>query len=128
MALSEDQHGNGAALNARAAVVNRTHRIVRERATAIQARKRSVRDLILPFLICSTLLMLIANAVWTMGDDTLVEEIEGSIWHRVMELGGDAGSNISILLVWFLPISVLTAAIVLFRRHRLNSSDREGRR
>jgi hypothetical protein len=125
MALSEDQRGS---LNARAAVVNRTHRIVRERASAMRERKRTVRTLVIPFLICSTLLVLIANAIWTMGDETLAAEIEGSsVWHRVMELGSDAGSTISILLVWFLPISILTAAIVLYRKNRTNTSGEERR-
>jgi hypothetical protein len=125
MALSEDQRRS---FDARAAVVNRTHRIVRARASAIQERKRTVRNLVLPFVICSALLVLIANAIWSIGDDALAAEIEGStVWHRIMEFGADAGNNISILLVWFLPISVLTAAIILYRRNR-NHRDREERR
>ncbi len=104
-----------ASSGARAAVVNRTHRVIRERAVAMQARRRTVRDLVLPCLICSALLLLIAFAVWTVADEGLAG-LEGGLWHRVLELGGDAGSSVSILLVWFLPISVITAAVVLLRR------------
>jgi hypothetical protein len=127
MALSEDQRGGRPTFDARAAVVNRTHRIIRERATAMQARKRTVRDLVVPFLVCSALLLLIANAVWSIGDDNLVE-FEGSLWKRIMAFGGDAGGSISILLVWFLPISVITAAIVMLRRNRNSNRDDEGTR
>ncbi len=104
-------------LNARAAIVNRTHRVIRERAAAMQARKRTFRDLIVPCLVCSVLLLLIAGAVWTVADEGL-SGWEGGLWKRVLDLGSDAGSSISILLVWFLPISVITAAVVLLRKSR----------
>ena len=117
MAISEDQPVAKPVFNARAAIVNRTHRVVRARAAAIQARKRTVRDLIVPFAICSTVLLLIASAVWSLADESLAE-FEGGVWKRVMEFGGDAGSSISIVLVWFLPLSVITAAIVMLRRNR----------
>lgn len=111
MALSNHQHG------ARASVVNRTHRVVRARAAAIQARKRTVQDLIVPFAICSTILLLIASAVWSLGDESLAG-LEDGLGKRILEFGGDAGSSISIVLVWFLPLSVITAAIVMLRRSR----------
>ena len=110
--------------NARAAIVNRTHRVIRERATAMQARKRTVRDLMVPVAICSAIALAVATAVWTVADEGLAGWEDG-IWKRVMELGGDAGSSISILLVWFLPLSVITAAIVLLRRNR-NSNAGDG--
>ena len=114
-------------LNARAAVVNRTHRIIRERALAMQSRKRSVRDLTGPFLICSTVLLLIGTAVWTLTDEGVTGWEEG-LWRRVMEFGGDAGSTVSILLVWFLPLSVITAAAVMLRRTRIAGRGDEARR
>jgi hypothetical protein len=121
MALSEDQHPARPTFNARAAVVNRTRRVVRERAAAMQARKRTVRDLILPFAICSLVSLLIASAVWSLGEENLAGW-ESGVWKRLMDFGADAGNSISILLVWFLPLSVITAAIVLLRRNR--NSDR----
>ncbi|AFL90176.1 hypothetical protein Terro_3968 [Terriglobus roseus DSM 18391] len=117
MALSDDQHVARKGFDARASVVNRTHRIVRARAVAMQARKRTVRDLIVPFAICSTILLLIATAVWSLGDEGLAEFQDG-VGKRILELGGDAGNSISIVLVWFLPLSVITAAIVMLRRSR----------
>jgi hypothetical protein len=117
MAISDDQHGARPVFDARAAIVNRTHRVVRARAVAMQARKRTVQDLIVPFAICSTILLLIASAVWSLGDESLAE-FEGGVGKRILEFGGDAGSSISILLIWFLPLSVITAAIVMLRRSR----------
>ncbi|MGI4854646.1 MAG: hypothetical protein ACRYF4_11455 [Janthinobacterium lividum] len=114
-------------LNARAAVVNRTHRIIRERALALQSRKRTVRDLVVPILICSTLLLFIGTAAWTLADEG-VSGWEGGLWHRFTELGGDAGSTVSILLVWFLPLSVVTAAAVMLRKTRLASRSDEAKR
>ncbi len=110
----------GPGMNARAAIVNRTHRVIRERATAMQARKRTVRDLVVPCVICSVLLLLIAVAVWTVADEGL-SGWEDGFWKRVLEFGSDAGSSISILLVWFLPLSVVMAAVVLLRKNRTHS-------
>lgn len=122
MTPSISEHSGPA--NARAAVVNRTHRVIRERATAMQARKRTVRDLMVPVAMCSALLLVIASAVWAVADESLAGWEDG-LWKRVMLLGGDAGSSISILLVWFLPLSVITAAIVLLRRNR-TANTRDG--
>ncbi len=120
--ISDQSNTNAAAANARAAVVNRTHRVIRERATAMQARKRTVRDLMVPVAICSALLLVIAAAVWAVADEGLAGW-EGGIWKRVMQFGEDAGSSVSILLIWFLPLTVITAAIVLLRRNRNSSAD-----
>lgn len=115
---SERMRSSQAAMEgARAALVNRTHRVVRERATAMQARKRRVRDLLLPFCICSAVLWMIAHAVWSTADQSLAG-IEGGVEHLLAELGSDAGSSLTLLLVWFLPLSVLVAAVVLLRRSR----------
>ncbi len=94
----------------------------------MQARKRTVRDLLVPIVLCSGLLLMIATAVWTVADELHADGEGISVWKRVMELGGDAGSSISILLVWFLPLSVITAAIVLLRRNRGSHNDDEGAR
>ncbi len=115
------------AIAARAMVVNRTRRVIRERALAMQTRRRTARDLLLPCLICSTILLLIASALWTVAEDGVPGWEEG-LWRRVSLLGADAGSTISILLVWFLPLSVLTAAIVMLRRSKAMSLRDEVRR
>lgn len=112
---------------ARAAVVNRTHRVVRQRALAMQKRKRAERDLLVPCLVCSVVLLLIAAAVWTLADEGMTGW-EGTLWHRIAEVGGDAGSTISIVLVWFLPLSVLTAAAVMLRKGGFTGRSGEARR
>ena len=124
MALSEDPRTPS--FDARAAVVNRTHRIIRERANAMQERKRTTRDLIVPFVVCSALLLLIAVAVLHIADES-VTDLSGGIWKRVMELGADAGSSVSLLLLWFLPLSVIVAAVVLLRRTRRSNDRGDGK-
>ncbi len=57
--------GNGLSATARASVVNRTHRVVRDRARVMQARGSRVRSLMVPLAICSILLLLTCLAVWT---------------------------------------------------------------
>ena len=115
MAGSSEQ--TQAAVADRATVVNRTHRVIRERALAMQKQKRTARDLLVPCLVCSAVLLVIATAIWTVADDGIPGWEEG-LWRRISLLGADAGSTISILLVWFLPLSVITAAIVMLRRSR----------
>ncbi len=119
MALSEEQGSYRSASNARAAIVNRTHRVVRERATAMQAQKQKTRNLLVPVLICSALLLFLASAVWSEVDE--VSGWEGGLLRWMHDITTDAGGTVSILLVWFLPISVITAAIVLLRRNRNHS-------
>jgi len=119
MAISEDPRTPG--FDARAAVVNRTHRVIRQRANAMRERKRTTRDLIVPFVVCSALLFFIAAAVLHVTDES-ISDIAG-IWKRIVDLGADAGSEVSLLLLWFLPLSVITAAVVLLRRNR-RPSDR----
>jgi hypothetical protein len=122
MALSEDRPSTS--FQARAAIVNRTHRVVRERAAAMQARKRTSRDLIVPFAICSVVLILLVGALWSLVDEGGLTGWE-NLWKHVMEFGSDAGSSMSLILVWFLPLSVITAAIVLLRRNRSSHRDDE---
>src|SRR6185437_16224352 len=51
---------------ARASVVNRTHRVVRERATVMAARRSRVRSLWIPIAVSSALLVIICTAVWSV--------------------------------------------------------------
>ena len=50
---------------ARASVVNRTHRVVRERAKTLAARRSRIRSLWIPLAVCSSLLVIICTAVWS---------------------------------------------------------------
>ncbi|SNT14469.1 hypothetical protein SAMN05421770_104371 [Granulicella rosea] len=93
---------------ARAAMVNRTHRVVRERALVIQARRNKVRSLWVPTLICSALVLILSTAVWAILDQYELEPTGIP----------DASQQILVLLLWFLPLSAGLLAMVWFRRSR----------
>jgi hypothetical protein len=93
---------------ARASVVNRTHRVVRERAKSMAARRSRFRSLWIPLAICSSLLVIICTAVWTALDA-----------YDVTPSGmPDASNQFLVLCLWFLPVSMALLAVVLFQRAR----------
>jgi hypothetical protein len=93
---------------ARASVVNRTHRVVRERAKTMAARRSRVRSLWIPMLVCSSLLVIICTAVWSALDG-----------YDVTPSGvPDASNQFLVLCLWFLPVSMALLAVVLFQRAR----------
>ena len=100
---------------ARAAVVNRTHRVVRERATAMQVRRNRMRSLILPLSICSVLLLLFCYAGWSASGTGMTLGLDGE--------GGPA----YVLLLWFLPVTAFAVGAVLFRKWRSSSRDEVNR-
>lgn len=119
--------GSGSA-NARAALVNRTHRVVRERAETMRARRKSARDLVVPLLICSALLLMVCYAVWTVVSNTfgfaaVGTEIEEEAGRLMSGQAMDSGGPVYLLLMWFLPVSLVTLATVLFRRSRGRAND-----
>jgi hypothetical protein len=93
---------------ARASVVNRTHRVVRERAKTMAARRSRVRSLWIPLAVCSSLLVIICTAVWSALDA-----------YDVTPSGmPDASNQFLVLCLWFLPVSMALLAVVLFQRAR----------
>ncbi len=107
---------------ASAAMVNRTHRIVRERAATLQARKSKVRSLWIPLAISGTLLSLICFAVWSIFEQ-----------NDVTPNGiPDASQQMFVFLMWCLPVTVAAVAVVWYRlnshsHHSSNSMDEGGR-
>ena len=94
--------------SARASVVNRTHRVVRERAKTIAARRSRVRSLWIPVAVCSSLLVILCTAVWSALDG-----------YDVTPTGvPDASNQFLVLCLWFFPVSMALLAVVLFRRAR----------
>ncbi|WP_260734862.1 hypothetical protein [Tunturiibacter lichenicola] len=94
--------------SARASVVNRTHRVVRERAKMIAARRSRVRSLWIPVAVCSSLLVILCTAVWSALDG-----------YDVTPTGvPDASNQFLVLCLWFFPVSMALLAVVLFRRAR----------
>ena len=93
---------------ARTAAVNRTHRVVRERARTLAARRSRIRSLWIPLAVCSSLLIILCSAVWSVLDQ-----------YDVTPNGlPDASNQFLVLCLWFLPVSLAMLAVVLFRRRR----------
>ncbi len=102
---------------ASAAMVNRTHRIIRERATNMQAQKSKVRSLMFPLVISAGLLLAVVCAAWIMLDE-----------YDVVPVGfPDSSQQIFVLMLWCLPISAIALAVVAFRRAG-SKADLGGRR
>lgn len=105
---------------ARASVVNRTHRVVRERAKTLAARRSHVRSLWIPLTICSALLVILSSAIWSLLQqyDVVANEVT-AVANEVNPTGApDPSNQFLILMMWFLPVSMALLALVLFRRAR----------
>jgi NADH:ubiquinone oxidoreductase subunit 6 (subunit J) len=114
---------DGATLVARACVVNRTHRVVRERATVMQQRRSRAFGLMVPLIICSALLILLAVVVWS-GLYLEAAEAAEAVQADVSALATtDLSNHILVVLLWFLPVSIALLAAVSIRRTRHNSND-----
>jgi hypothetical protein len=97
---------------ARGSVVNRTHRVVRERAKTMAARRSRFRSLWIPMAICSALVVIFCTAVWSVLDQ-----------YEVTPTGvPDASNQFLVLFLWFFPVSMALLALVLFRRARKRSN------
>ena len=91
---------------ASAQMVNRTHRVVRERARSMQEQKSRVRSLWIPFAVSFGMLTLLLCAVWQLLDET--EFFPDGI--------PDSAQQMLVLSMWCLPLSVIVLAVVWFRR------------
>jgi hypothetical protein len=93
---------------ARAQVVNRTHRVVREQALSMREHRSRKRSLWAPVIICSSLLLIICYAAWGMMDG-----------YDLTPTGiPDASDQMVILLLWSLPVTAFLLGFVWFRRGR----------
>ena len=91
---------------ASSAVVNRTHRVIRERAKTIEARRKSFRSLWIPLTISGGLLVVLVCAIWSILDQ-----------YELSPTGlPDANQQMLVLMMWCLPISVVLLAVLWFRR------------
>ena len=96
---------------ASAALVNRTHRVVRERARTIEARKKTFRGLWIPLTISGGLLLVLVCAIWSILDQ-----------YELAPTGlPDANQQMLVLMMWCLPISVVLLAVLWIRRGGPNS-------
>ncbi len=93
---------------ARAQVVNRTHRVVREQALTMREHRSRKRSLWVPVILCSSLLLIICYAAWGMMDG-----------YDLTPTGiPDASDQMMILLLWSLPVTAVLLGFVWFRRGR----------
>jgi len=107
---------------ARATVVNRTHRVVRERARVLQEKRSRDRSLMIPLIICSSLLILSALAVWTGLYQYQASETVEAVQSDVAALA-DINNHFLVVLMWFVPVSVVLLVTFWVRRSRNNSDD-----
>lgn len=97
---------------ARAQVVNRTHRVVREQALSMREHQSRKRSLWAPVIICSCLLLIICYAVWGMMDG-----------YDITPTGiPDASDQMMVLMLWSLPVTAFLLGLVWFRRGRGRSN------
>ena len=91
---------------ATASMVNRTHRIIRERATNMQAQKSKFRSLLFPLAVSAGFLLAVVCAAWIMLDE-----------YDVAPVGApDSSQQLLVFILGCLPISMLALAVVAFRR------------
>lgn len=96
-------------------IVNRTRRVVRERAQTIQLRKSRGRSLWVPMAVCAAFLLILCTSIWSLLDQ-----------YDIAPTGiPDASSQIFIFLIWFFPVSA--AILALTWAHRAHA-DRESTR
>jgi hypothetical protein len=107
---------SGASMNAAAssATVNRTHRVVRERAKTIREQRSRVRSLWIPLTVSFGMLALILCALWNVMDES------------EMFVNGvpDSSQQMLMLSMWCLPLSVVVLAVVWFRRTKTMNGGR----
>jgi hypothetical protein len=99
---------------ARAVVVNRTHRVVRQEALVLREQRSKSRSLWLPLTIFSILMLAICYAIWFTLDD-----------YDITPTGiPDASDQMLVLLLWSLPVTALLLGLVWLRRERSRRDNR----
>jgi hypothetical protein len=92
---------------ARARVVNRTHRVVRDQALTMQEQRKKSRSLWFPLLFFSALMLVIGYGLWaTLDYDVAPSGVP------------DASDQMVLFLLWSLPVTALVVGLVWFKRGR----------
>ena len=106
--LHADHAADWTSVAATASLVNRTHRVVRDRAVRLQCRRNRLRSLSIPMLISAAILIMVCTAVWSVLDQ-----------YELSPTGiPDASGQMFVFLLWFLPVSAGTLALLWLRRAR----------
>jgi hypothetical protein len=98
---------------ARAAVVNRTHRVVRDMALGMREQRQKQRSLWLPLGIFSVLMVVVCLGAWAMLDG--YELIPDGI--------PDASDQMLLFMLWSLPLTGFLMVLAWFRRSHANDQD-----
>ena len=107
---------------ARSGVVNRTHRVVRERAKVMQEKRSRDRSLMLPLVLSSVLLILSAFAVWTgLYEYQAAEALQADVTALT---AAETTNHFMVVMLWFVPVSIALMATIWVRRSR-NNADNE---
>jgi hypothetical protein len=110
----------GVPMAADASRVGRTHRVVRERAMAMQQIRRQQRSLLLPLGIASAMIALVCYALWSGLAQYDVAEISEGLAGTLR-----GGSQMMLFGMWFLPVTATALVFAWLRRSRSrNGSDR----
>ena len=104
---------NGMDAGIRGPVVNRTHRVVRERAKMLQQRRSYVRSLMLPLMVSAALLILTVFAVWSGLYQYPATEAAGAVQEAATQT-----DQSMVMLMWFVPVSLTVLAVIWFARSR----------
>ncbi len=104
-------------MTAQSALVNRTHRVVRERARIQSDRRSRAKSLWIPLAICSALLLVISTSAWNIlaQNDLSPTGIP------------DASDQMLVFLLWFFPVSAALLAMVWFNRSRTSQGNESTR-
>jgi hypothetical protein len=98
---------------ASASRVNRTHRVIRERAKNLKARRSKIRSLWIPLAVSSALLLIFCTAIWNVLDE-----------YELVPTGiPDSRYQIFVLMLWFFPVSACLLGMVWYSRSRSRSEE-----
>jgi hypothetical protein len=93
--------------------VNRTHRVIRERAKTLKARRSRIRSLWIPLTVSSALLLIFCTAIWNVMDE-----------YELVPTGiPDSRYQIFVLMLWFFPVSACLLGMVWYSRSRSRSEE-----
>lgn len=110
---ARDSGGESLRAPAAASLVNRTHRVIRERAKSQIDRRSRFRSLSIPLAICSALLIVISIGAWNALAQTDLSPTGIP----------DASDQMLVFLLWFFPVSAALLTMVWFKRNRIASGN-----
>jgi hypothetical protein len=115
---TDDRHFTEVAASSR--VVNRTHRVVRQRAQVLKARRSYVRSLTVPLVLCSALLILTVAAVWSglyeyQGAADALQDVSSTI-------AAATDDEFMVMLFWFVPVTLAVLGTLWVTRSQTSAT------